>query len=168
MTGQGGDVPVQRPLAVFDLDSTLADVTHRTHWLEGPWKDYGSFFADAVHDGLLADGAALVREAERTCEVGYVTGRPEWCRRDTLAWLQAHDLPLGPLRMRPNGDHRPARTTKVELLRDLVEGRVLAIVVDDDVEVCRAYARQGWPVLHATWAARSDALLQAQEDEGRT
>lgn len=157
-----------RPLAVFDLDSTLADVQHRIHWLEGPWRDYGSFFADAVFDPPLAQGIALVREAERECEVAYVTGRPEWCRRDTIGWLQEHHLPLGPLAMRRNGDHRPARIAKVQLLRELAQDRVLAIIVDDDDQVCDAYEQQGWPVLRATWAKESAALEKAQEEEGRT
>jgi hypothetical protein len=157
-----------RPLAIFDIDSTLADVQHRVHWLEGAWRDYGSFFSDAVDDTVLEQGAALVHEAARECEVAYVTGRPEWCRADTLWWLREHGLPLGPLMMRHNGDHRPARIAKVELLAQLAEGRVIAVVVDDDDQVVKAYQQQGWPVLHATWAQESAALARAQEDEGRT
>lgn len=157
-----------RPLAVFDIDSTLADVQHRVHWLEGPWRDYGSFFSDAVHDTPLPQGVELVHEAARECEVAYVTGRPEWCRADTVWWLREHGLPLGPLLMRRNGDHRPARLAKVHLMRELVADRVLAVIVDDDDQVVQAYREQGWPVLHATWAAESAALERAQEEEGRT
>lgn len=157
-----------RPLAIFDIDSTLADVQHRVHWLEGAWRDYGAFFSDAVDDPPLQQGLALVHEAAKECEVAYVTGRPEWCRFDTVTWLVEHGLPLGPLAMRRNGDHRPARIAKVSLLAELAEGRVIAIIVDDDDQVVRAYREQGWPVLHATWAAESAALAAAQEEEGRT
>lgn len=158
----------QRPLAIFDIDSTLADVQHRVHWLERPWRDYGAFFSAAVDDPPLEQGLALVREAEKECEIAYVTGRPEWCRGDTLWWLREHDLPLGPLAMREYGDYRPARVAKVELLAELAAGRVIAVIVDDDLQVVQAYRAQGWPVLHATWAAESAALAKAQEDEGRT
>lgn len=157
-----------RPLAVFDIDGVLADVRHRVHFLERLLPDWRSFFAEAVNDPSHPEGIALVREAEQECEVVYLTGRPEWCRADTEAWLTAHDLPAGQLAMRRNGDHRPARKAKPQLLETLAAGRTVAVVVDDDLEVCDAYERLGLTVLRATWAPRSDALARAQEDEGVT
>ena len=70
--------------------------------------------------------------------------------------------------MRSSRDRRPARLAKPELLRELARDRVVAIVVDDDLEVCDAYERAGWTVMRATWATSSDALTTAQEEEGRT
>jgi hypothetical protein len=70
--------------------------------------------------------------------------------------------------MRSTRDSRPARLAKPELLRDLAGDRVVAVVVDDDLEVCDAYEQAGWTVLRATWASRSDTLERAQEEEGRT
>ena len=157
-----------RPLAVFDIDGVLADVSHRVHFLERPLQDWRSFFAEAVHDPPLPEGLALVREAALDCEVVYLTGRPERCRADTLDWLAAQGLPAGDLYMRPDRDHRPARRLKPRVLREVAEGRVVAVVVDDDLEVCDAYEASGWNVLRAQWASRSEALEKAQEDEGRT
>lgn len=156
------------PLAVFDIDGVLADVTHRLHFLTERPKDWSGFFAAAVDDPPLAAGVALARESAADCEVVYVTGRPEHCRSDTERWLAAHGLPEGALRMRARRDHRPARVAKPELLRTLAQGRVVAVVVDDDHEVCAAYEAAGWPVLRATWADPSPALQSAQEGEGRT
>ena len=48
--------------------------------------------------------------------------------------------------MRPDRDHRPARRLKPKLLRDVAAGRIVAIVVDDDLEVCDAYEAAGWTV----------------------
>jgi hypothetical protein len=161
-------VPAEPPLAVFDLDSTLADVQHRIHWLEHPRRNYGAFFSDAVYDPPLPTGVALLHESAKECEIVYVTGRPEYCRDDTIWWLTRHGLPLGELAMRSYGDYRPARVAKVELLHELARGRTIAIIVDDDEQVCDAYEREGWPVLRATWAAESALLQEAQEEEGRT
>jgi hypothetical protein len=54
------------------------------------------------------------------------------------------------------------------LLRRLAQGRSVAVVVDDDPQVCAALRRAGWPVLVADWMARADELEAAQEQRGRT
>ncbi len=157
-----------RPLAVFDIDGVLAEVSHRVHFLERERPDWHGFFRAARRDLVHPEGRTLVTEAAKDCEIAYLTGRPEWCRADTLSWLAAHDFPPGTLVMRRDGDHRPARKAKPPLLRALARERVVAVVVDDDLEVCDAYEAAGWTVLRATWASRSTALERAQEEDGRT
>ncbi|MGW5056239.1 phosphatase domain-containing protein [Streptomyces sp. NPDC004096] len=157
-----------RPLAVFDLDNTLADTAHRQHFLEDRSRDWGAFFAAAPQDPPLAEGVALVLKSAEECEVVYLTGRPARCRRDTVDWLAAHGLPRGRVYMRAGGDYRPARSTKLEILRELARGREIRMLVDDDELVCRDARRAGFPVVHADWATPSAALKDAQEREGRT
>lgn len=158
----------ERPLAVFDIDGVLADVRHRLHHVEGRPKDWDAFFSAAVDDPPLPQGVDLARQRARDCEVVYVTGRPERCRADTLAWFRAQGLPEGRLSMRRERDRRPARVAKPQLLRELARGRTVAVVVDDDLQVCEAYERNGWHVVRATWMTDSPVLRQAQEDDGRT
>ena len=153
---------------MFDIDGVLADVSHRVHFLENGRKDWGSFFGNAIHDGVHPEGRDLITQAAQDCEIAYLTGRPDWCRRDTTHWLTRHGFPDGTLVMRRSGDRRPARLAKPQLLRHLAKGRVVAVIVDDDLEVCDAYEAAGWTVLRALWASRSDALQKAQEEEGRT
>ncbi|MFF5360345.1 hypothetical protein ACFY4I_13260 [Streptomyces scabiei] len=157
-----------RPLAVFDLDNTLADTAHRQRFLERKPRDWNAFFAAAPQDPPLAEGVALARESARECEVLYLTGRPERCRRDTVDWLAAHGLPEGRIRMRRDNDRRPARRTKLETLRDLARTREIRVLVDDDELVCADAERAGFTVVRARWAAASAALKEAQEGEGRT
>ncbi|MGI5379878.1 LNS2 domain-containing protein [Streptomyces sp. CA-251387] len=156
------------PLAVFDLDNTLADTAHRQHFLERKPRDWDAFFAAAPQDPPLAEGIALVRESAKECEVRYLTGRPERCRRDTLDWLAAHGLPEGRVYMRRNDDRRPARRTKLEILRRLAQSREIRVLVDDDELVCEDAERAGFTVVRARWTAPSAALKVAQEREGRT
>ncbi len=156
-----------RPLAVFDVDGVLADVRHRVHLVERRVKDWDAFFDAALDDPPLATGVALAVQSALDCEVVYVTGRPERCRVDTLAWFARHGLPAGRLEMRRERDRRPARTAKLELLRRLATDRVVAVCVDDDPSVCRAYAAAGFTVLQATWAHAQPSLFDAQE-QGRT
>ncbi|MYW15060.1 hypothetical protein GT039_05510 [Streptomyces sp. SID2955] len=158
----------RRPIAVFDLDNTLADTAHRQHFLEGRPRDWAGFFAAAPADPPLADGVALARASAVECEVVYLTGRPERCRRDTVDWLAAHGLPEGRVHMRSGADRRPARFTKLEVLRRLARDREVRVLVDDDELVCDDAEQAGFTVVRARWAARSAVLEEAQEREGRT
>lgn len=153
---------------MFDIDGVLADVRHRLSHVERSPKDWDAFFAAAPDDPPLPAGVLLARASAEDCEVVYVTGRPESCRPDTTRWLEAQGLPAGRLAMRRPGDRRPARLAKPQLLREISRGRVVAVVVDDDEQVCAALEREGWPVLRATWMAGSPSLTTAQEVEGRT
>lgn len=157
-----------QPITVFDIDGVLADVRHRLHLLAGSPKRWDDFFAAAVDDPLLDEGAALVRELAATGEIRYLTGRPESSRALTENWLDRHDLPAGMIIMRPDGDHRPARLFKVEQLRSLLRDRTITLVVDDDPEVVALLRDSGLPVRQADWLPYETPLAEAQENHGRT
>ena len=161
-----------RSLVVFDVDGVLADVEHRLHHLEGPRKDWRSFFAAAADDPPLGTGLELAQELAAEHDLAYLTGRPEGLRRVTQRWLTRHGLPVGPLWMRPPGDYRPARVMKLEALRSLGSDQVVEVVIDDDEAVVDALRDAGFAVLQATWAVQSRShsrtLRRAQEEQGRT
>lgn len=172
-------LPPQLPgLVVFDLDGVLADTRHRLHLVAGRPKDWDGFFAAAPDDPPLAAGLAAVHEAlEAGYQVAYLTGRPARCRTDTEQWLGDHGLPQGPIHMRRDGDRRPARLTKLELLRRLSATHRIVELVDDDAAVVQAVEAAGFPTRHATWmddlgAGESEGqralLTEIQQDQGRT
>lgn len=180
--------------AVFDIDGVLADVRHRLHHVAARPKDWDAFFAAAPEDPPLPEGLAAVATARDAGQVVlYVTGRPERCRADTLAWLAAHGLPAGELVMRDDADRRPARVTKLAALRRLSRRVRVEVFVDDDAAVVAMVRGAGFPVRHAEWMARpagpaaggpaaggpaaggpngmpsaQDVLFEIQEAEGRT
>ena len=158
-----------RPYAVIDLDGVLADVRHRLHYLESKPKDWDGFFAGIPNDPVLPEGRAVVDRLAADHELIYLTGRPQSTRADTEAWLDRHEFPRARLIMRSSRDRSPARQTKPALLRDLTaDGRLVAVVVDDDPLVCDALEQAGWPVLRADWMTRQQTLSDAQEKSGRT
>ena len=162
-----------RPIAVFDIDGVLADVRHRLHFVESRPKRWHAFFAAAEADGLLAEGAALLRSLSATHEVRYLTGRPERLRAVTEAWLRDYTLPSEPLAMRPARDRRPSRVFKRDQLTAwLAEDRRIELVVDDDPQVVAMVEDLGLPVLAADWQhspkAEQQVLWEAQERLGRT
>ncbi len=167
------EVPPQpSPLAVIDLDGVIADVRHRLHHLKAKPKDWDAFFAAARHDEAHPEGLAIVETLSKDHEIVFLTGRPEHLRKETIAWLDRHDLGGHRLVMRPRGDRRPAAVVKLELLEDFARRQRIGIVVDDDPAVLDAVRGAGHPVFAADWEARTAestrALRQAQESEGRT
>ena len=155
-------------MAVIDLDGVVADVRHRLHHLDARPRDWNAFFAAMSDDPVLPEGRAVVDRLAADHEIVYLTGRPERTRPATEAWLKRHRLPRGDVIMRRERDRRPARVTKPALLRKLAAGRQIAVVVDDDPEVCAALTADGWPVLVADWMGRSSVLHSAQERLGGT
>ncbi len=159
--------PDRRAIAVVDIDGVLADVRHRLHYLDGR-KDWGGFFRAAPKDPLLGVGFDTVVKLAEVYEIVYLSGRPEYCRRDTERWFRKHHLPRGELRLRPSHDQRPARLFKVEQLRKLSRRAPVAVLVDDDPQVGQAAREAGFDVLPATWMGDAPQLIAAQEEEGRT
>ena len=155
-------------LAVVDIDGVVADVRHRLHHVAHAPKDWAAFFDAAPEDPLLVEGARVVHALAEVHEVVYLSGRPEQCRWDTLAWVQRHDLPPGVLHLRPAGDRRPGRLFKVDVVRRLAREREIAVLVDDDPLVCEAVRAAGFDVLPATWMGEQPELLEAQEVDGAT
>ena len=158
----------ERPLAVVDVDGVVADVRHRLHHIDSRPKDWASFFAAAAADPPLAEGIDRVRALLADHDVVFLTGRPEHLRTVTEAWLAEHGIGGHRVLMRRGGDYRPARVAKADELRRLARHRTVALVLDDDPEVCAALRADGWPVEQATWVPHSRTLRAAQEREGRT
>jgi phosphoglycolate phosphatase-like HAD superfamily hydrolase len=157
------------PYAVVDLDGVVADVRHRLTYVERRPKEWDRFFAAAPLDPVLPEGRAVVEELVASgAELVWLTGRPERCRKDTVDWLARNDLPAARLYMRREADHRPARMTKLAVLRELAARRAIAIMVDDDAAVVRTLREAGFPVMHAEWMSEQPSLFEAQETDGRT
>lgn len=161
-------------LAVFDVDGVVADVRHRVHHLDGPWKDWDAFFDGAHEDPVLDIGAQLVQQLASEHQIVWLTGRPEWLRRVTERWMLDAGLPCDTLFMRPSHDYRPARFYKLDMLRQ-IEGRHpigVGSFVDDDPDVIDTVTAAGFPAMLATWVPRNNqvgrTLREAQEKLGRT
>jgi phosphoglycolate phosphatase-like HAD superfamily hydrolase len=154
-------------LAVFDIDGVVADVRHRLHHIEGRHRSWDGFFEAADEDPLLTEGAALVTDLARQHDIVWLTGRPEWLREVTTAWLDGHGLPAAEVHLRPYGDYRPAPRYKLDVLTRLAPRGVAAFVDDDDL-VVKAALDAGFPAVLADWVPRGRTLRRAQDSDGRT
>jgi hypothetical protein len=158
----------ERMVAVVDIDGVVADVRHRLRHVTSSPKNWRAFFAAADRDELLAEGEHTVHRLAEVYDIAYLSGRPEWLRETTQAWLESHGLPRGPLTLRPHGDFRPGASYKVDALRRLSRRRRVGLLVDDDPRVLEEARKAGYDVLPATWMGEHTALREAQERDGRT
>lgn len=133
---------------VFDLDGTLADDSHRTHYLLQEPKDWDSYFAACSEDTPIEPmvrlfkifvGSFLVHPKK----VEIWTGRTDRYYFQTMKWLhQVANLGVSydALHMRPEGDHRPANVLKGEWIKQY--GRP-DLVLDDRTSAVKWWREQG-------------------------
>jgi hypothetical protein len=142
-------MPADRRIVIVDMDGTLADVSHRLHYLNGPTKNWSSFFAFMDDDPPSTVIVDWVKNLPPDYEVVIVTGRPEKFRANTESWLRKYDIPYSRIIMRRSGDHRPDYVVKKELL-DQVGQHSVAFVIDDRPTVCEMWRSCGLHVIPIT------------------
>ena len=134
---------------IFDIDGTLADLTHRLHLVGNGKRQWGMFFKGIPDDTPIKPivdlASALIRSNEKA--ILFVTGRPERTRMDTVTWLLKHGLEVEfktCLFMRKDGDGREDHIVKREILNDIRNaGFEPVLVFDDRQSVVDMWRRQG-------------------------
>lgn len=145
----------KQSLYIFDIDGTLADNSHRKHFVEKrddsleDWKpDWRAFEAACGSD---APNYPVIRTLgkiwQAMSEVWFFTGRSEKSREVTMQWL-AYNTPLGfdipnhHLVMRMDGDTRPDHVIKQEML-DAMLPEDRDRLIDDRNAVVNMWRRNG-------------------------
>ena len=72
---------------IFDLDGTLADPTHRLHFVKTKPKNWPAFFAAADKDECVEPIAMMARGFALGNRVLICSGRPDNMRDMTETWL---------------------------------------------------------------------------------
>ncbi len=112
-----------RNIIICDLDGTLADITHRLHFIQRDptappdpsWKQDWPAFHKACTGDAPIDDTLRVLEAlthNKEYDLWIVTGRSEAARPETEAWLAKHLRYWDRLVMRPVGDYTPDHLLK--------------------------------------------------------
>lgn len=137
---------------IFDIDGTLADLSHRLHFVTGGKKDWPGFFAqmhlDQPHEAVI--------ELSQCCRSKWylvlVSGRPESHREVTETWLRSHNVSFDALYMRKTGDFRADVVIKRELLAQLrADSYHPRLVIDDRPQVVKMWREEGLVCLQAEY-----------------
>lgn len=129
---------------IFDIDGTLADLTHRLHHVKGHHKNYDKFFTEVKFDQPITDVCNLAKLLADHKSILLVSGRPEKTRIDTEEWMKKHEIEYDGLFMRPDGDFRPDYIIKEQILDGLLaDGFIIDFVVDDRPSVVNMWRDRG-------------------------
>lgn len=145
-----------QPCYIFDLDGTLADLSHRIHHIQKKPKDWKAFFDATAGDAPIKhiiDLAKMLKQRVTDSvqphlvpRVVFMSGRPESTRLATEDWLAAQQLGGIRLYMRTTGDFRDDSIVKSELLQQLRADRYEPIMAFDDRDrVVKMWRENGIP-----------------------
>lgn len=131
---------------IFDLDGTLADITHRLHFIENGNKNWGAFYEACPADGPKHD---IIELALMCDDAGHriiiSSGRSENVRSQTIEWLAAHGVKYAELHMRPDNCYVPDQALKKAWLEQGVFGPVgdILFVVEDRDRMVQMWRSSG-------------------------
>lgn len=137
-----------KPLYIFDLDGTLALISHRRHFVdrENNKKDWKGFYAACDKDQPNEPVLKVMESLRCFADVWIFSGRSDEVRSQTVEWLVKHtsfassdfDSAFGTqdvLTMRSEGDYTPDDVLKRQWLDSMLyedRGRLVAIFDDRD------------------------------------
>lgn len=146
-----------RGVVICDLDGTLADGSHRTHWLTmytppNILRFLEDCIYDKVHawckvmlDALWSKGYYIVILTARSQGDGHLY------QAYTLEWLRENDISYDKLIMRTSNDNN---LDDIEFKRNVVLKRIIPIykngillAIDDSALMCAMYRSLGVPAL---------------------
>ena len=143
-------------IIIFDLDGTLADCSHRLHYIVPPVndngghvfkKDWRSYFAECENDAPILHTIELLKLLYDTYDIWIVSGRSDECEKQTRSWLHFHlKNSFDKLIMRKAGDFTDDDKLKVSWLDDgtIPIDRVFC-VFDDRTRVVNSWRSRGIP-----------------------
>jgi hypothetical protein len=138
----------ERECYIFDIDGTLANNSHRTHYLQKTPKDWDAYHDLAYLDKPIEHVALTAHYLSRSSSLVLCSGRHEGQRTLTRNWISKYiGLPEAvPLYMRTEGDHRPDHIIKLELLAQIrADGFNPIMAFDDRNSVVKMWRDAGIP-----------------------
>jgi hypothetical protein len=132
---------------IVDLDGTVADCSHRQHYVQSKPSNWKAFEAGIPHDTPHQHVIDLVNALYAAgWRVVLCSGRGEQSRDHSVTWLEKHDVNYHALYMRARNDSRRDDIVKMELLDQIIaDGYNPSFVLDDRDQVVVAWRARGIP-----------------------
>jgi phosphoglycolate phosphatase-like HAD superfamily hydrolase len=137
---------------LVDIDGTLADLSHRLHFIQQKPANWKAFFAACPDDSPIWDVIDTVNAlSDSGANIILVTGRSEDVEEQTENWLDVYLNRWSAMYMRKSGDHREDNIVKSELLDQIIadqkpvgdENPKITGVFEDRQQVVDMYRARG-------------------------
>lgn len=139
---------------LVDIDGTLADCSHRLHFIQNKPADWKGFFAACTEDSPIQEVIDTVNSLRLgLAKIILVTGRSDEVWEQTSDWLYNQGIKYTEMYMRKQGDHREDYVVKSELLDEILEDwredKIVA-VFEDRKQVVDMYRARGLKVFQVS------------------
>lgn len=164
-------------IIVCDIDGTIADLSHRLHYIQGDkypkWipmfiknflnkfefikkyfvekKDWKSFYDEVDKDEPIQNIIEMIENLSDRYEIIYCTGRSVISYEKTVDWIKENvKVKDFGLLMRKEGDYRPDIEVKTESLKKSLEfyhNPEVAFILDDRDSVVKKWRELGYTCL---------------------
>ncbi len=146
---------MKAPVYIVDIDGTVADCSHRLHFIKDTPKDWDAFFRGCINDKPIKQVIQTIESLALTSRIIFSTGRSDAVEYETCAWLFKHTkIPIFSVYMRKAGDHREDYIVKSELLdliiKELRPGEEITGVFEDRQQVVDMYRKRGLKVFQVS------------------
>lgn len=135
-------------ILMVDIDWTIADWTHRQHFLSGDKKDWSAYFNEMSKDKPIYSVLSLVsafKMQSKFNRIVLISWRPNTYCSKTIEWLNNHNILYDAILMRQWWDKRPDDIVKLELYNKcLKEQKDLIVWVMDDRKMVKAMRKKQW------------------------
>ena len=143
---------------IFDIDGTLADLTHRLHHiLETDPPDYDAFYRDVYKDAPIKSVIQFAKDVRKSGHnIFFVSGRRGEVRRETELWLRKNVF-RAPLYMRPLNNNESDVSIKRDILKHFrAKGVEIDVAVDDRPSIVGLWIEEEVPCVIdvGTWSRR--------------
>lgn len=130
---------------IFDIDGTLADLTHRRQFVACKPKNWPAFEKNMHLDTVIEPVANLLRDLHKQKHtIILCSGRGTQKRLTTINWFIDNNIPYDLLFMRAEKDYRRDDIVKSELLDQILElGFDPVMVFDDRDQVVAMWRKRG-------------------------
>lgn len=136
---------MKKKAIIVDLDGTLANISHRRHFVEDKKKkDWKRFNATILNDELHVWCREIMNRMGTDHTIIIVSGRTDALKADTLIWLQKHEVKFDEIHMRKDKDNRDDRIVKKEIYETLIRPEYdVLFVLDDRAKVVAMWREEG-------------------------
>lgn len=136
-------------IVIVDADGTVADCTHRLHFVKTKPKNYKAFYAGIHADTPMTDIIEIVwMFSERGFPIFFCSGRPNYTREQTTTWLKNHMVPFDKIYLRDDNDRRSDPLVKSDMLdKILLEGFEPHLIFEDRASVVSMWRNRGYRCL---------------------